>query len=133
MIVWGGDDFSNTGGRYDPATDSWTPTSTLNAPSARRSHTAVWTGSEMIVWGGRTTGLRQSVPEFLNTGGRYDPATDSWRPTSTLNAPSARGSHTAVWTGSEMIVWGGTHGFLSSSTPAGATIRQPTAGGPRAR
>jgi hypothetical protein len=32
--------------------DSWTATSTTNAPSPRSSHTAVWTGSEMIVWGG---------------------------------------------------------------------------------
>ena len=32
--------------------DSWTATSTINAPSGRSIHTAVWTGSEMIVWGG---------------------------------------------------------------------------------
>jgi hypothetical protein len=32
--------------------DSWTATSTTNAPTGRISHTAVWTGSEMIVWGG---------------------------------------------------------------------------------
>ena len=32
--------------------DSWIPTSTTNAPAARTAHTAVWTGSEMIVWGG---------------------------------------------------------------------------------
>src|SRR6266702_3971531 len=30
--------------------DSWTATTTTNAPSARANHTAVWTGSEMIVW-----------------------------------------------------------------------------------
>ena len=42
----------NTGGRYDPGTDSWTATSTTNAPTARYAPTAVWTGSEMIVWGG---------------------------------------------------------------------------------
>ena len=42
----------NTGGRYNPGTDSWTATSTTNAPAARYVHTAVWTGSEMIVWGG---------------------------------------------------------------------------------
>ena len=35
-----------------PATDSWAATSTTNAPSARDFHKAVWTGSEMIVWGG---------------------------------------------------------------------------------
>src|SRR5437773_6191677 len=32
--------------------DTWTPTSTTNAPAGRYEHTAVWTGSEMIVWGG---------------------------------------------------------------------------------
>ena len=55
MIVWGGEDarhYLNTGGRYDPGTDSWTATSITNAPDARHLHTAVWTGSEMIVWGG---------------------------------------------------------------------------------
>ena len=77
-------------------------TSTTNAPTAREGHTAVWTGSEMIVWGG-------IVHRWLvNTGGRYNPSTDSWTATSTTNAPSARYSHTAIWTGSEMIVWGGT-------------------------
>src|SRR6266478_1934146 len=32
--------------------DTWTATSTTSAPAARENHTAVWTGSEMIVWGG---------------------------------------------------------------------------------
>ena len=32
--------------------DTWTPTNLTGAPDARVSHTAVWTGSEMIVWGG---------------------------------------------------------------------------------
>src|SRR5881394_1836940 len=31
--------------------DTWTDTSLTNAPAARADHTAVWTGSEMIVWG----------------------------------------------------------------------------------
>src|SRR6266480_7464235 len=64
MIVWGGRDgfvYYGTGGRYNPNTDSWTATSTTNAPTARSTHTAVWTDSEMIVWGGAVD----------NTGGRY--------------------------------------------------------------
>jgi N-acetylneuraminic acid mutarotase len=81
--------------------DAWGATSTINAPSARDLHTAVWTGSEMIVWGGT------NFSNYLNTGGRYNPSTDSWTATSTTNAPSARARHTAVWTGSEMIIWGG--------------------------
>ena len=34
--------------------DTWTATSTINvhAPSGRYDHTAVWTGAEMIIWGG---------------------------------------------------------------------------------
>src|SRR5207245_413056 len=86
----------------DPCTlDTWTATSTTNAPDARYYHTAVWTGSEMIVWGG------DKDSSVLNTGGRYNPSTDTWTATSTTNAPDARYYHTAVWTGSEMIVWGG--------------------------
>src|SRR2546430_7178296 len=92
----------NTGGRYNPSTDSWTATSTTNAPAGRDGHTAVWTGSEMIVWGGFT-----ATSGVTNTGGRYNPNTDSWTATSTTNAPAGRYDHTAVWTGSEMIVWGG--------------------------
>src|SRR6476660_1050839 len=70
--------------------DTWTATSTNNAPSARAGHTAVWTGSEMIVWGGGTTGLT------VNTGGRYNTSTDSWTATSTTNAPGGRSGHKAV-------------------------------------
>jgi N-acetylneuraminic acid mutarotase len=117
MIVWGGDDDSdtplNTGGRYDPAGNSWTLiVNTLpNTPAARDSHTAVWTGNEMIVWGGSRIGL-------LNDGGRYDPAANagagSWTamPNTLANTPAARVSHTAVWTGIKMIVWGGWAGSL---------------------
>jgi len=108
MIVWGGWNgpatYFNTGGRYNPTTDSWTATSTTNAPSARQSQKAVWTGTGgvMIVWGGTPDDVTT-----LNTGGRYNPTTDTWSATSTTNAPTARYLHTAVWTGSQMIVWGG--------------------------
>jgi hypothetical protein len=81
--------------------DAWIATSTTNAPSGRIFHTAVWTGSEMIVWGG------VDETSFFNTGGRYNPSTDTWLATSTANAPTGREFHTAIWTGSEMIVWGG--------------------------
>src|SRR6266581_205591 len=104
MIVWGRTPdnvtYFNTGGRYNPSTDSWTATTLADAPSGRDHHTAVWTGSQMIVWGGYN-GI------YLNTGGRYEPATDSWMATTITDAPIGRRIHTAVWTGSEMIVWGG--------------------------
>jgi len=80
--------------------DTWT--ATAGPPDGRYGHTAIWTGSEMIVWGGTHGNV-----SFFNTGGRYNPSTDTWTPTSASNAPTARAYHTAVWTGSEMIVWGG--------------------------
>src|SRR5260370_30904938 len=105
MIVWGGDDnsgYSNTGGRYNPGTNSWTATSTTNAPSGRDSHTAVWTGSEMIVWGGSLGGYNQ-----FNTGGRYNPGPDIWTSTRNTNAPSPHESPTGLWTRYELIGLGG--------------------------
>ena len=114
----------NTGGKYNPTTDSWTATSTSNAPSVRIGHTAVWSGTEMIVWGGLDDNIN-----FFNTGGRYNPVTNSWTATSTTNAPGGRASHTAVWTGSEMIVWGGILASCPpSSTLAADTIRSAIIG-----
>ncbi len=106
MMVWGGSESSGfvtaTGGRYNPTSDTWVPTSTgASVPAARQGHTAVWTGAEMIVWGGVGIG-------YMNTGGRYSPAADSWLPTSTgTSVPAGRRYHSAIWTGTEMIVWGG--------------------------
>lgn len=88
----------------DCSDDTWAATATVDAPDARWGHTAIWTGSEMIILGGAFT---DNVWHFFNTGGKYDPATDTWTATSTTNAPMARWLHTAVWTGVEMIVWGG--------------------------
>jgi hypothetical protein len=140
MIVWGGirDGFNeyDTGGRYTPATDSWVPTSTgANVPQARYWPAALWTGTEMVVWGGAI----DNNGAFLNTGGRYAPATDTWAPTSTgAGVPDGRVWHTGVWTGTEMIVWGGWNGTSLDSggryapsgdswtaTPGGASL--PTA------
>lgn len=135
MIVWGGSNgFTghelNTGGRYDPLNDSWIPTSTINPPLGRSDHTAVWTGTEMIVWGGTRR------PFWLNTGGRYNPSADSWLSTSTTNAPTPRIWHTAIWTGSEMIVWGGdSNTNTGGKYDPGTDTWQPTTtvGAPMAR
>jgi len=104
LIVWGGrnvNSFLNTGSRYDPATASWTPTSTSGAPSPGRiDHSAVWTGTEMIVWGGGDDTPRQN-------GGRYNPTSNTWLATPLTGAPTPRRWHFAFWTGTEMLVWGG--------------------------
>ena len=111
MIVWGGffadtsTHYVNTGGKYNPFTDSWVATSTANAPSARSFHTAIWTGGEMIIWGGSF--FNGTDNHYFNTGGRYNPYDGQLASTSIVGAPSERSDQAAVWTGSEMIIWGG--------------------------
>jgi N-acetylneuraminic acid mutarotase len=130
MIIWGGDGSTgpshlpvNTGGRYNPSTNSWAATSTSNAPTDRYWHTAVWTGSEMIVWGGYV--IENGRMTETATGGKYNPGTGSWIATIRFHAPFRRGGHTAVWTGSEMIVWGGNVGGFPPYNTGGRY--QPTA------
>ncbi|HOW66290.1 MAG TPA: hypothetical protein P5186_09040 [Candidatus Paceibacterota bacterium] len=125
LIVWGGNRLGypmsslstgvvNSGGRFDPIKGKWYPLSTQNAPTPRQNHQAIWTGTEMVVWGGEgMTNLPQEsifpsrTYSFLNTGGRYNPATDSWNPISTDGAPEGRADFTMVWTGHKAIVFGG--------------------------
>lgn len=109
MLVWGGSTANgdaDSGGRYDPAMDAWTSMNLQGAPSRRHDATSVWTGNELLVWGGRV----DAVGDYLGTGGHYDPETDTWTPMADLAAPSARTRATAVWTGLQMLVWGGEDG-----------------------
>jgi len=89
------------------AQDAWQALSGVGAPIARifyHANTAIWTGNEMLIWGG-STGADQAT--ILGDGARYNPATDTWMAMTATGAPSARADFTAVWTGSEMIIWGG--------------------------
>lgn len=110
MVIWagGGEEGDHQsewliGGRYRPSTDAWTLMTTNGVPVGRGQASAVWTGSEVLFWGGSN----EFVPGLLNDGGAYDPAADTWRPIATAGAPTPRFLHTALWTGSEMLVWGG--------------------------
>jgi N-acetylneuraminic acid mutarotase len=106
LIVWPGQIVSTAvGGRYDPGTDTWTTMSSTGAPLLQQYSSVVWTGTTMIVWGG------EYIDGACNSaqGAIYDPATDTWHPTTTTGAPHPRDNHSAVWTGTQMIVWGGTN------------------------
>ncbi|WP_317932078.1 Ig-like domain-containing protein [Halioxenophilus sp. WMMB6] len=85
---------------------AWSQTSTSNAPFERRGHSALWSGSEFIVFGGY--GWLQSIGQFVetDTGGRYNPQSDNWQATNTEGV-TAFNEHTAILANGEMIVWGG--------------------------
>ena len=61
--------------------DAWQQRVIEAPPAGRGDHTAVWTGSEMIVWGGFNGSQ-------LNDGGRYNPAGNSWTAVSATSALS---------------------------------------------
>jgi hypothetical protein len=82
------------------------PDSTMTLPpapiDAREIGAAVWTGTEIIVWGGNDPRSHASVDD----GAAFNMATGTWR----MIAPApieARGFAHVAWTGTEMIVWGG--------------------------
>jgi len=107
MIVWGGVyqdgpafHYLNNGKRYNPKTNTWADIAPTTL-AGRSSHAAIWTGSEMIVWGGYSMN-----GGYLNDGKRYKPTTNTWTDMASTTL-AGRVAHTAVWTGSEMIIWGG--------------------------
>jgi hypothetical protein len=74
----------------------------------RAGSAAVWTGSEMIVWGGFQSG-RDSEPA-LDDGAAYAPAPQTWRAIS-KGPLQARSWSESAWTGSEMLIWGGQRNY----------------------
>ena len=109
MIVWGGVSRRGTiepvgdGAAYDPAADSWrgiapAPSGVLGAPGAG----AAWTGTTAVFWAGNS-------PDGPSAGGVYDPTTDSWQrmPDGPLGP---REGYVSVWTGTELLIVGGTSG-----------------------
>ncbi len=80
--------------------DAWDDGSLDDLPHGRFGSVKVWTGSLMVVWGG-TNGAA------MGTGGRYDPATDSWTAVATALAPPPYEHPSATWTGTAVAVWDG--------------------------
>ncbi|MGH7269185.1 MAG: hypothetical protein ACREJ3_02040 [Polyangiaceae bacterium] len=97
---------ATSGAAYNPTTGTWRAMSTAGQPSPRNAHAAIWTGTEMIIWGGGAYPNTQSPDSFRSDGAAYNPATNTWRPIRPAPDTGLDGPAVA-WTGTEMIVWGG--------------------------
>jgi N-acetylneuraminic acid mutarotase len=129
MVVYGGGTAQslygvNTGGSYDPVRDTWTALATNNTPAARRGHVAFWTGTEMLVWGGVGAASPATNPKLLADGGRYDPAENTWAPVASGPLETLAGC-SAVWTGTEMMIWGGGNADPRSLLTPQQSVREP--------
>lgn len=99
------------------AQKGWIPIAATTAMDGRTEHAGVWTGTEMIIWGGYGTTMQAlKVGEVRKDGAAYNLRSNTWRPISlTAELGNGRHSHSAVWTGSRMIVWGGFGTTFSAS------------------
>lgn len=95
--------------------DTLTPGATEVLPQSplqgRTDPMAVWTGTQMIIWGGSVPKPTTGETPFAD-GATYDPITRQW--TMLPDAPfAARSNAATVWTGTEMIIWGGSENGTS--------------------
>ena len=115
VVIWGGvhssdgksASMASDGAAYDFTTRTWRPLSTAGAPSPRSAEAIVATGADILVWSGIADDGNPLGSNVLADGGVYHLATDTWEPISSVGAPPARMNPVTLWTGSEMLVFGG--------------------------
>jgi hypothetical protein len=103
MIVWGGPTGADVwpyqpnpvGAAYNPTTDTWRTIADPPGDAVGEiAGQSVWTGTEFIVWSGR------SFTDYV--GAAYNPATDTWRALPGSPLYSGTVGH-AVWTGDSVL------------------------------
>ncbi len=87
-----------------------------------RVNVAVWSGSEMLVWGSRreNSNGNQNCSILVTQGARYNPANDAWTPMTLDNAPAGMRNPRAVWADDQhdYLEWyGGREWSITSRLP----------------
>jgi hypothetical protein len=109
-----------------PSTPAGTWHAIPPAPIAGRDGpAAVWTGHQLLVWGGHSRIPNQGLRP-LRDGAAYDPASDRWQPIPSAPAGVQGTSIAAVWTGSRMLVWVGN---APDGRPSAPAMTRPGAAG----
>jgi hypothetical protein len=121
-IAWTGTQFivwprhaPSIGMLFDPVTGTWTELPPLPEPSTGGA--MIWTGSEVIV-----SGVNADDPaKFVGARLSFDDM--AWRPIADAPLPpldfseGLPGSNSAVWTGTEMLVWAPSLATAEPATP----------------
>lgn len=94
------------GAAYDPARDRWRTIAAFPVGGDRYGPGTVWTGQELLVWGGQRAQAYPAVggqepPPPADGGAAYDPARDEWRVLDV--ATEALGLAPTAWTGREIL------------------------------
>lgn len=107
------------GAAWDAATNTWHPIAAMPTTLAGLDPTSVWTGQEMLVWSSdpasaTRTGAREVVLA-------YNPSTDTWR-SLPLTGLTPRAYAVTVWTGKELVTWGGLNSDFTTAYGDGARL-----------
>ena len=100
---------------YDPSVNTWTNIATPSIPYDRAYHSLIWMGGKLCFWGGKESDMYSSTN--YSTGSIYDPSTNVWTNMTSTNVASSRNRHSTIWTGNELIIWGG---YASGKTNTGS-------------
>jgi N-acetylneuraminic acid mutarotase len=121
LLAWSGynNGFRTDGKLYEPTGDKWTTMGTSNQPSAR------WSPNRYTGWSFRikphvTLMVGGSGNSFVTTGGTYNSTTNAWTAVGAWPSGASHIYGVAVWTGAELVMWGGRTGTAAGTlTSAG--------------
>jgi len=124
LLVYNGE----IGGRFNPLTSSWDSMAKGESfPRRHTGHSIVWTGDELLLWGGHRSHPDDDDDEegatYTTEVSAYNPqrnvwrtiTNDEWSPTNPIGDPPGRGGHWAIWADTEMFIWGGSRNYWSST------------------
>ncbi|WP_266223244.1 Kelch repeat-containing protein [Paraliomyxa miuraensis] len=116
VLAFGGSRFENGttrlppgGAVFDGRKDAWRMAASTGAPGPRVDAAAVWTGAQMLVYGGRGPAADGSLVA-LTDGGLYDPVSDRWTPLH--GGPVLEGRVDATVAGHRVILWDAQRGAI---------------------
>jgi hypothetical protein len=70
-------------------------------PEPASGTSSIWTGTQLISWGGYVTDGASKADSYPVTGYAYDPSSNTWSPIPA--APAGRAGTIPIWTGSEAL------------------------------
>jgi N-acetylneuraminic acid mutarotase len=119
MLVFGGrTDLTalGNGDRYDPSSDMWSNVSMMGSPSERTAQAgrSGWAGGAAnyaVLVGGLDTAQNLKID-----GRRYNAPDNSWQVIPSIPSGSSHERGVGVWTGAELILWGGLNGATLTNT-----------------
>jgi hypothetical protein len=127
QVAWGGADpaLKPDGQLYPPTTDNWSSMATAGKPTSR------WAPHRQTGWSVRSKpgvtlmvgGLGAMADSFFTDGGSYNSTSNAWTSIPPWPSGSSHLWGVGVWTGTELVIWGGRAATGSLLTAVGERYR----------